>query len=122
MTQIELPWPPKQLFPNFRNSHHWSASHKKVKAARMLAWGTTAQLLGAGIRSFPIPEAGRLPIRIQAEPPKRAGRPPDEDGFIGACKAYLDGLASALGVDDSKFRLAVEWLPKSGEGRVIISF
>ena len=120
---IDLPWPPKQLFPNFRNSHHWSKSHKAVKAARMLAWGLAAQEVGAGIRNYPLPASGKLIIQIEATPPKRAGRPADEDATIGACKAYLDGLASALGIDDGKFKLAeLRWHPKRGDGAIRITF
>lgn len=30
----------------------------------------------------------------------------DLDGCIASCKAYLDGLADALGVDDNRFTLS----------------
>ena len=121
MTEIELPWPPSQLFPNYRNSHHWSRSDKQRRNARTLAWGLTAQQLGPLLRKYEAPE--RLPVRIQVAAPKRGGRTPDDDGIKGACKAYLDGISDALGVDDKRFSLgAIEWLPKEGAGKVVISF
>jgi hypothetical protein len=119
--RIDLPWPPKQIFPNFKRAHHWTAYHRQTKAARTLAWGLTAQALGPALRKYEAPE--RLPIRIQVSPPMRGGRTPDDDGIKGACKAYLDGISDALGIDDKRFSLgAIEWLPKSGAGQVTISF
>jgi hypothetical protein len=120
MPQITLPWPPAQLFPNYRNSHHWSKSHKQAKAARTLAWGLTAQELGPKLRQWP---QGPVAISLRITPPKRAGRPADEDGVIGACKYYLDGISSALGVDDRHFRSEKpEWLSREGDGEIEISF
>jgi crossover junction endodeoxyribonuclease RusA len=34
--------------------------------------------------------------------PKTATRP-DDDNCIASCKAYRDGIADALGIDDAKF-------------------
>lgn len=120
---IELPWPPRQLFPNFKRSHHWTAYSGKAKSARTLAWGLTAREIGTDLRKWPVPADGKLPVRIEATPPMRGGRVPDDDNLKGACKHYLDGLADALGIDDSKFRLAeLEWRPKSGDGAIRITF
>jgi crossover junction endodeoxyribonuclease RusA len=122
MTQIELPWPPKQLMPNWKRSHHWSAYRKPIRNARTLAWGLTAQAIGQWLRRGQGPEGG-VDIHITVEPPMRGGPLPDEDNLKGALKHYLDGISDALGVNDREFHFApIEWLPKSGEGRVIISF
>lgn len=122
MTSIELPWPPKQLFPNWKRSHHWSGHYKFARNARTLAWGLTAQAIGSKLRQWTF-EGDKLPIRLQVAPPMRGGRLPDDDGIKGACKHYLDGISDALGVDDAKFRLGeIEWLPKVGAGSVTISF
>jgi crossover junction endodeoxyribonuclease RusA len=121
MPQVSFPWPPKQLFPNFKRSHHWTAYHKHCRNARTLGWGLVAAEIGPKLRQYEAP--GRLAIRIQARPPKRGGRVPDDDGLIGAAKHYLDGISSALGIDDSRFSIgAVEWLPKEGAGELLISF
>lgn len=120
--RLEFPWPPAALFPNARNSSHWSKAVKPARNARMLGWGLTAQAIGALLRQYEPPADG-IEIRIVAIPPKRPGRPPDADGLLGACKAYLDGISSALGVDDKAFRFApIEWLPKDGAGSIVISF
>ena len=42
-------------------------------------------------------------MNIEFAPPSR--RRIDLDNCIASCKAYFDGIADALGVDDSTFRL-----------------
>ena len=122
MTDIHLPYPPKQLMPNFKRRHRWQAYYKQARNARTLAWGLTAQELGPKLRHYEAPADG-LQIKITVEPPMRGGPLPDEDNLKGALKHYLDGISDALGVNDRLFRFApVEWLPKSGDGQVTISF
>lgn len=121
MARITCPWPPKQLFPNYKRAHHWTRYHKQAKSARTLGWGLTAQEIGPQLRKYPVDET--LEIRLSFTPPMRAGRPADEDGVKGACKHYLDGISDALGVDDAKFRFApVVWNPKQDAGSVVIEF
>ena len=122
MTEIEFPWPPKELGRNFQRSHHWTKYRNQMKAGEMLGWGLTKQAIGPRYVS---PPAGgyRIPVRLQLQPPMRGGVRPDDDNAIGSLKAYLDGIARALGVNDRVFELGkIEWLPKVGAGRVIISF
>jgi crossover junction endodeoxyribonuclease RusA len=119
MTQIELPWPPKVLSPNART--HWAEKARKTKMARTLAWGLTAQALGPQLRTYA--SDGDILLKVTLEPPMRGGAIPDEDNIMASLKAYRDGIASALGINDSRFRNErLVWLPKSGEGRVIIEF
>jgi hypothetical protein len=118
MTVIELPWPPKALSPNARE--HWAEKARKTKMARTLAWGLTAKELGAKLRDYQ-PE-GEILLRYQFQPPMRGGAIPDEDNVMASLKAYRDGIASALGVDDKRFRNEQpEWLPKEGAGRIVIT-
>ena len=106
-TTIALPWPPPQLSPNFKRSHHWSAYRKHARNARTLAWGLTAEALGPKLRGFST--LGHLDVYIEATPPMRRGPLPDEDNFKGACKHYLDGIADALGLNDRAFRFAPDF-------------
>ncbi len=123
MPSIELPWPPKLLWPN--QTERWGAQHTKRtqrRAARTLGWGLTAAQIGSMLRKWDAPEAG-LPVSIIAQPPMRPGPTPDEDNLKGALKHYLDGIADALGVNDRQFRFApIAWQPKQGAGKIIISF
>jgi crossover junction endodeoxyribonuclease RusA len=120
MIRIELPWPPKALWPNGRPNRYEKS--RKTKMARTLAWGLTAQALGPKLRDY-APGDGDIVLKIQLQPPARRGPLPDEDNAMASLKAYRDGIASALGVNDNRFRNdRPEWLPKSDDGAVIISF
>lgn len=97
MIELVLPWPSKDLSPNAR-------VHFRVKAAATKAARQTALLLAykAGWRALQLPE-GRLHLWIDCyqAPGKKL---PDDDNMIGRCKAYRDGIAQALGIDDKRFK------------------
>lgn len=93
---ITLPWPDKDLSPNARVHFHALAAAKRQ--AKSIAHGLA---LEAGARFLAI---ARGPVVTwQFSPPDRRRR--DLDNCIASCKAYSDGLAMALQVDDS----AWEW-------------
>jgi hypothetical protein len=95
--ELVLPWPSKDLSPNGRV--HWSRKAKATKHARQ-----TAVVLAheAGWRALQLPP-GRLHLWIDCyqAPGKKL---PDDDNMIGRCKAYRDGIAQVLGIDDGRFR------------------
>jgi crossover junction endodeoxyribonuclease RusA len=99
MISIDLPWPPRELHPNARV--HWGARARAAKKSRALSGFA---LLASGIRRNDpdIPEA--LKVTAVFFPPSRRG---DEDNMLASCKAYLDGIADALGVDDSGFKIVI---------------
>lgn len=75
------------------------AARKKQKAkrtARTLAWALTLQCLGG--RKF-------RPNRYLIRWFYKYGEPPDDDNAVARCKAYLDGTASAMGINDVVLRL-----------------
>jgi crossover junction endodeoxyribonuclease RusA len=113
VNRIELPWPSALLSPNARV--HWGAKSRATKAARADGYcATRAAKIG-------IP-AGDVPIMVQLtfNPPDQRRR--DQDGMLSSCKAYLDGIADALGVNDNAFRLAAPIIaePIKG-GKVVIT-
>lgn len=91
--KIEFPWPPKQLSPNYKNSHHWSKSSSRAKRYKNTCWALTLEAMGRK-RAFPAP----LPVKITFVPPDNRRR--DRDNMIGQFKAGQDGMAKALGIDD----------------------
>lgn len=97
MIAIDLPWPHRDLHPNARV--HWSARAKAVKKARALA-GWTAK--ACGIRAV---AASRLSVTTAFTPPD--GRQRDTDGMLSAIKAYIDGVADVVGVDDSRWDITL---------------
>jgi hypothetical protein len=94
--ELVLPWPSKDLSPNAR-------VHYRVKAAATKIARQTAVVLAfeAGWRDAWLPE-GRLHLWIDCyqAPGKKL---PDDDNMIGRCKAYRDGIAQVLGIDDKRF-------------------
>jgi crossover junction endodeoxyribonuclease RusA len=94
MMIVTLPWPTGPLWPNRRP--HWSVRAKHVAKARRDAW---ALCLEAGAPK------GEAELRVAFHPPDRGRR--DVQNAVAAMKAQIDGIADALGVDDS--RLRIEW-------------
>jgi len=91
---ITLPVPVKALRPNFGHGH-WAAKHKSANAAKCRARGLT----------LAVPAADRCrPWRGYSIAAYTAARW-DIDNIHSACKAYLDGIALALGVDDKDWHL-----------------
>ena len=92
MTVLTLPWPPKVLSPNART--HWAAKSKAAKAYRH------ACFLLCREAALLVP-AGRALLAIEFVPPDRRRR--DDDNCIASFKSGRDGVAQALGIDDSRF-------------------
>ncbi len=100
MIKLELPWPPRVLHPNARV--HWAKKALSTKIARMAAACCARE---AGIRAgdTDIPQA--LKVTAIFCPPDNRRR--DLDGMLSSIKSYLDGIADVLGVDDSKWQIAL---------------
>jgi crossover junction endodeoxyribonuclease RusA len=110
---IELSWPAKELSPNARVHH--MVLHRFKKAAKTEAgWATKyAKPLTWG-------SDGPFDVLIRAYPP--AGKvKPDADNLVASCKAHLDGIADALGVNDNTFNApSVEWADWTQRGKLVI--
>ncbi len=111
MITIDLPWPPRALHPNAARGH-WAKRAGPTKASRNdAAWAARS----AGVRKI---YANSLKVTITFAPPDNRRR--DTDGMLSASKAYLDGIADAIGVDDSKWELAIKREAPAKPGRVRI--
>lgn len=95
--RINLPWPDRDLHPNARV--HWTRRHKAARIARETAFWTAKE---AGIKPL---AADALSVTAIFTPPDNRRR--DLDGMLASVKASMDGLADAIGVDDSKWSLAI---------------
>ncbi|MHC2481579.1 endonuclease [Rhizobium leguminosarum] len=95
--EIFLPWPDRRLSPNARV--HWSSLARAKKAAKNAAYYT---VLEAGVGKIP---ADSLSVRYSFFPPSR--RAYDLDNLVASMKAAADGIALAVGVDDSKWNIAI---------------
>lgn len=95
---IELPWPDSKLNPNRSKGAHWGIAAAIHKDAKMSAYVLTLQAMMAD-RAWSCPSAPSLTITF-VQPDKRAR---DRDNLLAALKPALDGVASALRIDDSQF-------------------
>lgn len=119
MTEILLPWPSGDLSPNARV--HYMARARSVKKHRewaMLATRAAGVAIGHdGPGGLMLPDY--ITILITAYPPSR--RRTDADGVISRCKAYFDGIADALEVDDSRFIPRFQWGEPVKGGKIVFS-
>lgn len=95
--RVILPWPPAALSPNARA--HWAT---KARAARIYRHACATLTRQAGALAV---GDGRLHVTLEFVPPDRRHR--DRDNLLGSMKSGLDGIADALGVNDSLFDLTI---------------
>ena len=93
---LTLPWPPPTLSPNRRV--HWARLAKAKAAYRYACRIETLRLTTAKERGLP---TGQLLLSMEFAPPDR--RSYDRDNLLARCKAGLDGMCDALGIDDRRF-------------------
>ena len=96
---ISMPWPLVDISPNGRA--HWRDKHKATKASKNYAWGMAKSLMGPlGI----VPGSWLGPISVQLMFHPAVTRDRDLDNMQASQKAALDGIALALGINDTHFR------------------
>lgn len=93
MTTLTLPWPDRALSSNARV--HWRKKAKATAKARAEAF-----YAAKAAKVQPDPAATLV---ISAYPPDARRR--DVQNFPALCKASIDGIADAMGVDDNGFRV-----------------
>lgn len=91
---IELPWPSPALNPNGRA--HWAAKAKEAKLAKATAFYAAKSICPSKLNW-----SG---VRIFWEFHPKTANMPDGDNLVASCKNFQDGIALAIGIDDSKFK------------------
>lgn len=109
--RLDLPYPHKALWPNGRP--HWAAKARETKKHRAWAWGAAKADNGFEVG------AGPIPVTITCHP-KAKGPAPDRDNVSAAAKAYLDGIAEAIGVNDRQFAAPVVKISDARNARFIV--
>lgn len=109
---VTLPWPNKLLWPNgSRGDPRAVAGQKK----RHKAWAWAA----AKEAGMPIVGNGKIPIRLIVHA-KPKGPLPDGDNCVAALKAYQDGIAQAIGIDDKHFEVPTVEFALPRDGRFVV--
>ena len=103
---FELEYPDPKLSPNAR-------THFRPKAVATAAARAQARIMAINAGAGRI-DKDRIQVRVDFYPATRRRR--DEDNVIGAFKAYRDGIADAIGIDDSEieFRYKLHKEPVKG--------
>lgn len=100
MIAIKLPFPDKRLFPNSAKGRHWAS----LSAVRADAHDTAYVLAYQAINGYrgPWPDlTGDVPLTLTFCQPDKRGR--DADNMLAASKHFIDGIATALTINDKKF-------------------
>lgn len=105
---ITLPFPASILAGHAKGNGNW-AKIKATKEHREWAW--KAALAAAPV----VAEEGDIRIHIRFVPANRRG---DRVNFPNRLKPYFDGIADALGVNDSRFLPSYEFCQPEAPGRV----
>lgn len=114
---IILPWPDKGLSPNARL--HWAPKAKLKAAARYDAKMATLAAMGPFRPSKDeFAGKGKIPVSVTFFPPDNRLR--DDDNMVGSFKAFRDGIADALGVDDRRFRPHYFFEDSAKPGRITV--
>lgn len=108
---IELPWPPSSLSGHAKGNGQWK---KIADTKKCREWARLATLEAKPT----VPEAGDIHITFRFEPPNRRG---DRVNYPNRLKAYIDGIADALGVNDSRFLPAYQFGDIVPGGRVLVT-
>jgi crossover junction endodeoxyribonuclease RusA len=87
---LSLPWPDRVISSNGRANRYKKA--RKVKEARGYAYWVAKEA-----KVSPWPSAS---LEFTYHPPSQRG---DVHNVASGLKAYIDGIAEAMGVDDRKF-------------------
>ena len=96
MYEVKLPWYSQELSPNSRK--HWAVVSRAKRQHKELA---NIYTRNANVNIDK--DTSRVLLDITFCPPSK--RRMDLDNCLAGCKAYIDGIAEAIHVDDSKFHI-----------------
>lgn len=100
MIRVTLPFPASSLMPNRASGKHWTTT----RPAKNDAFGQAYALTHAAVQQHEgawFPLTGQVPLKITFAMPDKRGR--DLDNLLAACKHAIDGIATALTINDKMF-------------------
>jgi len=106
---FELPWPPASL-SGHSDKHFW---RMRPIIAKHREWARLATMEAKPV----VPATGDIGIGITFYPPDRRG---DRTNYPNRVKAYFDGIADALGVNDRRFLPRYHFAEPVENARVVI--
>lgn len=111
---IELPLPAKILWPNGRG-HHMAVAREKRKHREWAFYATVAEFGPAALEG----QASRIQWLVTFYPKTRHAI--DDDNARASLKAYQDGIAQALGINDKLFDAPrIQWGEPEKPGKIVV--
>jgi hypothetical protein len=106
---LELPWPPASL--SGHNTGHWRK--KSAIVAKHREWARLATMEAQPV----VPTQGDIRISFTFYPPDRRG---DRTNFPNRLKPAIDGIATALGINDSRFLPQYHFAEPVKNARIVV--
>ena len=110
MTAIELPFPPSSLSGHAKGNSHWG------KSAVTKEWRERARI-ATNDANISVAFDGDILVTVHFYPPNERG---DRINFPIRMKPIFDGIADALGVNDSRFLPSYHFHAPEKPGAVIV--
>lgn len=110
MIAIELPFPPATLSGHAKGNSHWG------KSSVTKEWRERA-MIATNDANICVPLDGDIRIAVHFYPPNHRG---DRINFPIRMKPIFDGIADALGVNDSRFLPSYHFHAPEKPGAVIV--
>jgi len=107
---ITLPFPSAVLAGHA--SGDWRKASHETKRHR--EWARLATLEARA----KVPTEGDVPLHVRFYPPDRRG---DRTNYWNRCKAYFDGIADALKINDARFLPSMSFAEPEKPGRVEVT-
>lgn len=98
---ITLPFPNGKLSPNRSKGVHWTKTSAAKKDQFADAYALTHQAVANIQEADWTPLVGQIPLSVTFNEPDRRMR--DLDNLLAAAKSAIDGIATALTVNDKHF-------------------
>ena len=107
---IELPFPASSLSGHAKGNGQWK---KIADTKKHREWARRAALAA----KLSAPQVGDILVRVRFIPADRRG---DRINFPNRMKPDFDGIADALGVNDSRFVPAYDYAEPEKPGKVVV--
>lgn len=114
---IELPWPPKELNPNWTGKLR--AKLRAKKAYKHDCFFTAKEALSKHSQLLATWHGSKIALTVDYYPPDRRHR--DDDNMVGAFKYGRDMVAMAIGVDDKHFSPVNRFHDPVKGGKVVVT-
>lgn len=109
---------PEACLSQNRERGHWAKTAERKKIARARARRATEEALRKS--RVKINKETKIRVELVFHPPMLKRRR-DLQNLIGAAKYAVDGIADALGIDDSEFKLAFDWGEPIDDGITVVT-